>query len=359
MNKLREGFTTGSCAAAAALACCLWQRDGECPAAVELELPGGKVYRPAILSHEDGSCGILKDSGDDPDITNGMEVICRVELQEGEGPVLFRGGEGVGTVTQKGLKVPVGDPAINPVPRQMIEEAVRSVFGKRSAVVTVSIPGGAEIAKKTFNPRLGIEGGLSVLGTTGILRPMSLEALRDSLAVELKMRVEQGHKALAYTFGNQGESALQIIGCRLPIVQVSNEIGFMLDEAAELGVEYLLVSGHPGKMTKIAAGILQTHSHTADGRREGIITQLALMGAPAELCRKVYGCITTDSAAAVIHEAGYDGVWDRIAAAAREYMTFRVKDSIRIETLVTDYEGNVMGACPDHPEGIEKEASGV
>ncbi|MBP5750540.1 MAG: cobalamin biosynthesis protein CbiD [Firmicutes bacterium] len=345
MKKLREGFTTGSCAAAAALACCLWQRDGHCPDAVELEVPGGKVYRPDIVPHEDGSCGIIKDSGDDPDITNGMEIVSRVELLEGDGPVDFCAGEGVGTVTQKGLKIPAGEPAINPVPRQMIEDAVRSVFGARAARVTVSIPGGREIAQKTFNPRLGIEGGLSVLGTTGILRPMSLEALRDSLYVELQMRAEQGYKKLAFTFGNQGEAALQQTGCGMPVVQVSNEIGFMLDSAKELGIEYLLVSGHPGKMTKIAAGIMQTHSATADGRREAIITQLALMGAPKELCEQVYGCVTTDSAAEFIYAAGYDDVWDRIAAAARDYMRFRVREEIAIDVQVTDYAGNVMGSC--------------
>ncbi|MBQ2217422.1 MAG: cobalt-precorrin-5B (C(1))-methyltransferase [Firmicutes bacterium] len=132
MKKLREGFTTGSCAAAAALACCLWQRDGTCPEAVELEVPGGKVYRPQIVPHEDGSCGIIKDSGDDPDITKGMEVISRVDVSQEDGPIVFRGGDGIGTITQKGLKIPVGEPAINPVPREMIEAAVRSVFGSKA-----------------------------------------------------------------------------------------------------------------------------------------------------------------------------------------------------------------------------------
>ena len=332
------------------MACCLWLRDGYCPDAVELEVPGGKVYRPDIVPHEDGSCGIIKDSGDDPDITNGMEVISRVELLDEDGPIIFCAGEGVGIITQKGLKVPAGEPAINPVPRQMIEDAVRSVFGGRGARVTVSIPGGREIAQKTFNPRLGIEGGLSVLGTTGILRPMSLEALRDSLYVELQMRADQGHKRLAFTFGNQGEAALQQTGCNMPIVQVSNEIGFMLDSARELGIEYLLVSGHPGKMTKIAAGIMQTHSATADGRKEAIITQLALMGAPKELCEQVYGCVTTASAGEFIHAAGYDAVWDHIAAAARDYMRFRVREEIEIDVQVTDYAGNVMGSCMPGPE---------
>ncbi|MCQ2561645.1 MAG: cobalt-precorrin-5B (C(1))-methyltransferase CbiD [Clostridia bacterium] len=343
MKKLRDGFTTGSCAAAAALACCIWIRDGECPGAVEIVIPEGRTYRPEIIPHEDGSCGIIKDSGDDPDITNGMEVISSVKLLEGDGPVSFKAGDGVGIITQQGLKVPVGDPAINPVPRQMIEEAVRSVFGARAAEVTVSIPGGREIAAKTFNPRLGIKDGLSVLGTTGLLRPMSLEALRDSLYVELKMRVSQGHEELIFTFGNQGEKALSVTYKDIPMVQVSNEIGFMLDSARELGVKKLIVGGHPGKMTKIAAGIMQTHSHTADGRREGIITQLALMGAPKELCCEVYKTVTTDKAAELIHEAGYDGVWDMVADAAREYMVFRVRGEIEIHAVVADFAGNIMG----------------
>ena len=343
MKELREGFTTGSCAAAAALAACLWQRDGECPKTVEITVPGGKVYRPEIAPHEDGSCGVYKDSGDDPDITNGMEVRALVRLLDGDGPIVFRAGEGVGIITQKGLKEPPGEPAINPVPRQMIEEAVRSVYSARSAEVTVSIPGGREIAKKTFNPRLGIEGGLSVLGTTGILRPMSLKALQDSLYVELKMRAQQGHKRLIFTFGNQGEEALGRLGLGMPVVQMSNEVGFMLDSAKELGIEYLLVGGHSGKMSKIAAGLMQTHSQTGDARREGVITQLALMGAPQALCEDVYGCLTTDAMAALIEEAGFNGVWDRVAKAAADYMRFRVRDAIRIDCVVTDTPGNVIG----------------
>ena len=169
---------TGSCAAAAALACCLWQRDGACPNQVRITVPEGRDYVPEILPHPDGSCGVLKDSGDDPDITKGMEVVARVEILPVEGEIEFCAGEGVGTITQDGLKIPRGQAAINPVPRQMISDAVRSVYPNRAARVTISIPGGREIAKKTFNPRLGIVGGLSILGTSGVVRPMSEEALK-------------------------------------------------------------------------------------------------------------------------------------------------------------------------------------
>ncbi len=345
MSGKREGFTTGSCAAAASLACCLWQRDGQCPHQVKITVPGGKDYIPEIIPHEDGSCGVIKDSGDDPDITRGMEVISRVELLEEDGEITFRAGEGVGTITEPGLKIPVGEAAINPVPRSMIEKAIRSVYGSRGAVVTVSIPGGREVAKKTFNPRLGIRDGLSVLGTTGIVRPMSAEALRDSLAVELKMRVAQGRDPIVFTFGNQGGTALRVTYPDAAYVQVSNEIGFMLDTARELGVKHLILGGHPGKLAKIASGVMQTHSHTADGRREAIVTQLAFMSAPIELMRGVYEGVTTDVAIRLIDEAGYTAVWDKIAEAARRYCTLRVRNEIRIDVVVVENDGRILGKC--------------
>ena len=343
MKKLREGFTTGSCAAAAALACCLWIRDGKCPEQVCITVPEGRRYIPCIIPHDGGSCGIIKDSGDDPDITGGMEIISRVELMDADGEIRFIAGDGVGTITEDGLKIPRGEAAINPVPRQMIEDAVRSVFGGRGAAVTVSIPGGREIAKKTFNPRLGIIGGLSVLGTSGVVRPMSEDALKESLVAELKMRVAQGAQTIVFTFGNQGEEALRPICPDLPIVQVSNYIGFMLDSALELGAKHLIIGGHPGKLAKVAAGVMQTHSKYADGRREAIITQLALMGAEAGLLERVLNCVTTDAVMALVNEAGFNEVWNRIAQAAHRYCSARVRRELRIDVIVTDTPGNEIG----------------
>jgi len=348
VRELQEGFTTGSCAAAAALACCLWLRDGKYPEQVCITVPEGRQYIPSIIPHDDGSCGVIKDSGDDPDITNGMEIIAKVELSETDGEMRFIAGEGVGTITEDGLKISKGEAAINPVPRQMIEEAVRSVFGNRSAAVTVTIPGGQEIAKKTFNPRLGIVGGLSILGTSGVVRPMSEDALKESLYEELRMRAVQGAETIVFTFGNQGEEALKRICPDLPIVQVSNYIGFMLDSALELGVKKLIIGGHPGKLAKIAAGVMQTHSKYADGRREAIVTQLALMGADVELLRKIQNCVTTDAIMVLVHDAGLDTVWNRIAEAACRYCSARVRSEISIDVIVTDTPGNEIGR---HMEG--------
>lgn len=350
MKALREGFTTGSCAAAAALACCLWLRDGTCPERVEIVVPEGRKYAPEIIAHDDGSCGVIKDSGDDPDVTRGMEIIVRVALEAGEGAIRFCAGEGVGTITESGLKIPRGEPAINPVPRRMIEDAVRGVFGARAARVTLSIPGGAEIAKKTFNPRLGIQGGLSILGTSGVVRPMSEAALKDSLYEELRMRIRQGRRRLIFTFGNQGERAMKALYPDECVVQVSNEIGFMLDSAVELGVERLLIGGHPGKLAKVAAGVMQTHSHTADARREAIAVQLALMGAPVELLEGVLDCVTTDAAMALIHSAGFDGVWARLTRAARRYCRLRTRNEMAVGVAIVDGQGRLLGQCLEDEE---------
>ena len=172
---------------------------------------------------------------------------------------------------------------------------------------------------------------------------MSEEALKESLYAELKMRVLQGAQTILFTFGNQGEEALRKICPDLPIVQVSNYIGFMLDSASELGVKKLVIGGHPGKLAKLAAGVMQTHSKYADGRREAIITQLALMGADVELLQKVQRCVTTDAIMVFVHEAGLDAVWSRIARAAHSYCSARVRGEIGIDVIVTDTPGKEIG----------------
>ena len=344
MKTLREGFTTGSCAAACALASCLWQRDEECPERVEITVPAGKKYAPEIFPLSPFRCAVVKDSGDDPDVTGGSRVWAQVEMRPENGPILFRAGEGVGTVTKPGLKLPVGEAAINPVPRQMIAEAVRSVFGPRGACVTVGIEGGVELAKKTFNPRLGVEGGLSVLGTTGVVRPMSEEALTDTIRLEMSVRREEGKKELGLVFGSQGEEALTRLGTGLACVQISNFVGFSLDAAAEMGFERVLLAGQPGKLVKVSGGSMQTHSRYGDGRRETLCAHLALMGAPAELLHKVMASVTLDGVIGDVEAAGYRGVWERLCRAARDYCQARVRGEMAVDTLMLDGQGHVLGA---------------
>lgn len=343
MKALREGFTTGSCAAAAALASCLWRRDGECPRRVEIVTPAGKVYAPDISPRADFACAVFKDAGDDPDITDGCEVWARVQPGKAPGPIRFCAGEGVGVITRPGLKLPAGEAAINPVPRQMIEKAVRSVLGELEAKVTVGVVGGRELARRTFNPRLGVEGGLSVLGTTGVVRPMSEEALTESIRLEMSMRRAQGAESLALVFGSQGEKAMKALGFPLDCVQISNFVGFSLDAAAELGFTGLLIAGQPGKLVKVAGGSMQTHNRYGDGRKETLIAHLALLGAPLSLLEAVYTGITLDGAIAPIAQAGYARVWDRLCETACRYGAARVRGQLRLSALMLDGGGAVIG----------------
>lgn len=317
MKKLREGVSSGSCMTGGAIASVLWQTTGKCPDMVEVEAPIGKTLYLEALPLENGSCGIIKDAGDDPDITHGSMICTRVEIGDEDGEITFRGGEGIGIVTQDGLKQPKGDWAINPVPRQMTVKALRNLIGAKSAVVTVSIPGGKELAKKTFNPRLGIEDGLSVLGTTGIVRPMSEEAMKDSLLVELDMYAAQGHKSILFVLGTTGENALkELYGEFTCILQVSNYIGFMIEQAVERGFTQILIGGFVGKLVKVASGTMNTHSHVADGRLETICTHAALHGASRETIQKIFDCLTTRAALQVVQEEGLEAIWPDIAQRA-------------------------------------------
>ena len=343
MKALREGFTTGSCAAAAALASCLWQRNGVCPERVRIVVPAGKTFAPEIIAHGGYTCGVIKDGGDDPDITTGSEVCARVRLLAGDGGIRFLAGDGVGTITLPGMKLPVGEAAINPVPRQMIEQAVRQVFPTRAAEVTVSIPGGVELAKKTFNPRLGVVGGLSVLGTTGVVHPMSEEALKETIRLELSIRRNQGADAIGLVFGSQGETAAAALFPGMQTVQMSNFVGFALDSAAELGFLRVILLGQPGKLVKVSGGSMQTHSQYGDGRRETLIAHLALMGAPVELLEFVHQSVTLDGCISPIYDAGFDAVWTHLADAAAAYAAARIHGEMRVDAVMLDAKGQILG----------------
>ena len=343
MKALREGFTTGSCAAAAALASCLWQRDGACPERVGIVVPAGKTFAPEIIGHGGYVCGVIKDGGDDPDITTGSEVRARVRLMESDGGIRFLAGDGVGTITLPGMKLPVGEAAINPVPRRMIEQAVRQVFPARAAEVTVSIPGGEELAKRTFNPRLGVVGGLSVLGTTGVVRPMSEEALKETIRLELSVRKSQGAEEIGLVFGSQGERAANALFPCMQAVQMSNFVGFALDSAAELGFLRVILLGQPGKLVKVSGGSMQTHSQYGDGRRETLIAHLALMGAPVELLEFVRQSVTLDGCISPIYDAGFDAVWTHLADAAAAYAAARIHGEMRVDAVMLDAKGQILG----------------
>lgn len=350
LKKLREGVTTGTCAAAAAKASVEWQLSGICPETVCIDTPAGKEVVLEIFYEAFPWCGVIKDAGDDPDVTDGCKVMAAVSLFEDEGDISFIAGEGIGTVTMPGLKVSVGEPAINPVPRQMIEEVIREAAGNVRSEVTISIPGGEVLAKKTFNPRLGIEGGLSVLGTSGILRPMSEPAMIESLKVQMSVAAAAEPEYLTFLLGETGERMvsrwLEAEGrdiSKTRFVLVSNYVGLMLDEAVNLGVKKILIGGFAGKLVKLAADIMNTHSHVADGRMETICTFAALAGAGRKVIERLYGCRTVRAAIDILEEEQLSDIWQTISEKAAEKCRLRTGESVEVAVVLMDEAGNILG----------------
>ena len=342
---MREGFTTGTCAAGAAKASAIFITSGEVVDSVIVKNLEGREFALKTFRAPQNFFGVIKDSGDDKaDITNGVKVLAQVEIIEGEGEILFAAGEGVGVVTLPGLKVPVGEPAINPVPRKMIALAVREIIPHKSIRVTISIPEGQELATKTFNPRLGIKGGLSILGTSGVVKPMNEKALLDSLTLELNMIRTLGFSELYITFANSGEKALRkifnITGRN--VIQCGNYIGHVLDEAARLNFERAVILGHPGKLLKVAAGNFNTHNKISDGRLESLCTHLALMGAPQEFIEQIFHSNTTNEAIELINSRGFNRVWDNIAEIISRKCSERTFNKLKVYAVFIDSNGEIL-----------------
>lgn len=299
---LRYGYTTGSCAAAAAKAAAQMLRTGQPVSQVRIVTPSGvpltlDVLDP-VLGVDSASCAIRKDGGDDPDATSGLLIYATVRpIPQG---IRIDGGPGVGRVTKPGLDQPVGAAAINHVPRQMIEAAVAEALQGASGgmEVIISVPGGEEVGKRTFNPHLGIVGGISILGTSGIVEPMSEQALVDTTRVELNMCRAGGATDLLLTVGNYGDD---FASCKLGLslagrIKCSNFIGQTLSDAISLGFRRVLLIGHIGKLVKLGAGIMNTHSAQGDARMEILVSCALARGASLEALRAVAACITTEAA---------------------------------------------------------------
>ena len=320
-KRLRLGYTTGSCAAAAAKAAAYMLLTGHRLERVELATPKGIRLELPVLETavESGavSCAVEKDPGDDPDVTGGTLVFARVS-RSGRPGVSIDGGVGVGRVTKPGLDQPVGAAAINSVPRRMIRENVEEVQrladDSGGLSVIISVPEGEALAKKTFNPRLGIEGGISILGTTGIVEPMSEAALVETIRVELRQRRESGADFVLLTPGNYGADFIRE-GLGLDparAVQCSNFLGDALDLCRELGFRGALLVGHIGKLVKVGGGMLNTHSKYGDCRMEILAAHAATAGLPPEKTAQVLDCVSCDEALRLLGEAGV-----REAALAR------------------------------------------
>ena len=263
---MRFGYTTGSCATAAAKAAAIGLFTGNIPDEVEIDTPASVKLRLKIhhrrLSADETACAVQKDAGDDPDVTNGCYVHAKV-MRNFAQTIEIDGGEGVGRVTKPGLQVPVGHAAINPVPRRMIEGAVKEVIGNGCGLkIVISVPDGKALGEKTFNPKLGIIGGISIIGTTGIVRPMSEDAFKTSLLCGLDIAKGIGYETVVLVPGSLGErSTLNLFNIpKDQVIQISNFVGFMLTAAGQRNFKRIILAGHPGKLAKLLRGDFQTHS---------------------------------------------------------------------------------------------------
>lgn len=349
-KRMRCGHTTGTCAAAASKAAASALL-GKPVSTVSISTPKGITLDLPVedLVVDDGkaSCSIRKDGGDDIDATHGTKVFAEVSrIPSG---IEIEGGIGVGRVTRKGLDQPPGNAAINRVPRSMIKEALEDVsssLGYAGGLRTViSVPEGIEIAKKTFNPRLGIEGGISILGTSGIVEPMSETALISTIRTEMGMRVANGHRTLLVVPGNYGKDFTEgIDGIDTDFaVKCSNFVGDMLDCAVELKADIVLVS-NLGKIVKLAGGIMNTHSRNADARMEILAANAAMAGADIGCVRRIMGCISTDDALDVINEEGLVPQVSKLLLEKIEYhMNHRTGGAIRTGAVMFSSSYGMLG----------------
>lgn len=320
----RRGFTTGAGAAAAAKAAAMLWTGRSCPDQVSVTNPRGERLCIPVAAgkarNDRAWAWVIKDAGDDPDVTQGIRIVAIVEGATGD-EVVITGGPGVGMVTRPGLPVPVGEAAINPVPREMIARAVREVLPTGGIKVIIALPGGKRLARRTMNPQLGIAGGLSVLGTTGIIEPMSEEAYCRSLVPQIDMALAGGYRLLVLTPGRKSqEVATGRYGFPpLAVVQAGNFFGFMLEEAASRGLEQFILFGEPGKLVKLAAGIFNTHNRVGDARRETLAAHAAILGAPARVVDGIMAAASVGEALTCLDRAGLQRpVLERVAAAAGE-----------------------------------------
>lgn len=355
-KQLRCGYTTGTCAAAAAAGAAARLLTGAVLDEVQVDTPAGVMVTAELLEHAAGpgwaSCAVRKDGGDDPDVTDGILICARVERRESPG-IAIDGGAGVGRVTRPGLDQPVGAAAINSVPRRMITRQVEQVMAAAGydggLAVTISVPEGAALAGRTFNPRLGIEGGISILGTGGIVRPMSEAALLDSLYLEQDMLQAAGARDIILTPGNYGDAfAQQSLGLTLARrCTCSNYLGAAIDHAAGLGFRSLLVVGHLGKLIKVAAGNMNTHSRVSDARRETLTAHAALAGGGPELLRALFDSPTTDAGVALLTQAGLlEIVMTSLARALDEQLKYRAGDGLAIEAVFFSNQYGMLGKTP-------------
>lgn len=362
-EKLRCGYTTGSCATMASKASAEMLITGKKIESSAIITPKGIEVKSKILDismdNDYISCAVRKDSGDDPDITNNILIYAKAEkIKSG---IEITGGEGVGIVTVNGLDQPSGEYAINSTPRKMIYEAVKELIEYYSynhgIRITIYVPDGRKIAEKTYNSRMGIVNGISIIGTSGIVEPMSSKALIDTIRIEEKLRKTEGVKNLLLTLGNYGENFLleKIPEISEKSVKCSNFIGEAIDTALEYGFESILIVGHIGKLVKLGAGIMNTHSSQADGRIDVLISCGVTAGADIDVLKKISECVTTDEALEIFLKAGLlDDISEVLMKKIQYYLDMKVRRSIKTGAVVFSNKFGIIGMTEFAENIIEK-----
>lgn len=369
-KELRKGFTTGSCGAAAAKAALYMLLTGSVKDEIEIITPGGEVFRTEVKDiFREGNrvrCAVIKDGGDDPDVTTGLHVTAEVRAEErSDDPLEIRieGGPGVGRVTLPGLDQPVGNAAINRVPRQMIEKELSELaelldFRGRIRVI-LSVPDGEAAAERTFNPRLGIEGGISILGTTGIVEPMSTRAILDTIRVELNQRKALGDRIAAVSPGNYGLNFMkETYGYNLNrSVKCSNYVGDTVDMVREMDFRGMLLTGHIGKLIKASGGIMNTHSKEGDARMELLAAGVIRAGGSMDTLRGILNCRVTEEALGIIQaesptllRRSMESVMERILY----YLRKRAGEELPVECILYSNEFGLLAASPGAMDMLEE-----
>lgn len=363
-KKMRFGYTTGSCAAAACKGATEILLGGKLQETVTLMTPKGILLTLELkdiqIETDKVTCAIRKDAGDDPDTTNGILVYATVEKTKDQG-ITLDGGIGVGRVTKAGLSQKIGEAAINPVPKSMILRAATETAEKYDyeggLKIIISVPEGVEIGKKTFNPRLGIVGGISILGTSGIVEPMSEAALVQSIRVEMKQHFSQGEEYLLVTPGNYGADYLRE-HMDLPYeknIKCSNYVGETIDMAIDMGVKGILFIAHIGKFVKVAAGIMNTHSHSADARMEVLASNAIRAGAPLECAKEILNASTTDEALDILNRYQMtQGTMKEVLDRIQFYLNHRSYEQILLGAVVFSNTCGYLGQTADVAKLIEQ-----
>ncbi len=347
--KHNHGYTTGSCAAGAAKGAAYGLFQGAIPDTVDLTIPADVKLKLSLIHRRVGKdfaeCAVRKYSGDDPDVTNGCEVYVRVTRSEANG-IRFMGGDGVGLVTKPGLQIPQGEPAINPVPRSMIKGSLKEVLGKHGGLdISVSVPEGKKLAKKTFNGRLGIVDGISIIGTTGIVRPMSLDSFKVSLLCGLDVAKAAGHDSIVLVPGSIGETGFlkHFNISKYQVIQMSNFVGFMLDEAVKRGFSNVIIGGHPGKLAKLIRGDFNTHSSKSKPANDILIKIFKREKISSALINELNDSSTVEGMVEIIKEHNDMQVFDRIADDVQSAADRNISSKAKIGTILFDMRKNIIG----------------